>query len=78
MERLESTGSFKPEHFIYIIHIFDDTSDYILRLSATYKYKEVVDSIKKPCVCDEDVMRPHDIINYGRFFNNLCMNTKKL
>ena len=32
-ERLESDGSSKHEHFKYITHIFEHTSNYILSLS---------------------------------------------
>ena len=64
-ERLESAGSFKPNHLNYIIHIFEDTSDSRFHLWATNKYKEVMEIIKKICVCDEDVMLPDNIITYG-------------
>ena len=64
-ERLESSGAFKTEQLGCIIHIFEDTSDSRFRLWETEKYNEVMDFIKKLCVCDEDVMKPDDIINYG-------------
>ena len=32
------------------------------------KYKEVMDFIKKLCVCDKDIMWPDDIIIYGYLF----------
>ena len=32
VESLESAGAFKPEHFGYIIRIFDDTSDSIFHI----------------------------------------------
>ena len=47
-ERLEIDGAFNPEHLGYIIHIFEDTYDYIFHLWTTEKYKEVMDFIKKP------------------------------
>ena len=64
-ERLGSAEPCKPEHLGYIIRIFEDTSDSRLRLWETQKYKEVIDFIKKVRVCDEDVIQPDDISNYG-------------
>ena len=63
-ERLESAGSFKPEHLGYIIRIFEDTSDSIFRLWAIQKYKEVTEIIKKLRVCELDVLSQEDIITY--------------
>ena len=40
-ERLESAGAFKLEHLGYIIHIFEDTSDYRFFIWDIQKYKEV-------------------------------------
>ena len=64
-ERLESAGEFKPEHLGYIIRIFEDTSDYRFYLWATQKYKDIMEFVKKPFVCDEEVMQTDDIITYG-------------
>ena len=61
---LESAGPFNTDHLGYIIHISEQTSDSRLHLWATQKYKEVMEFIKKTCVCDEDVMQPDDIITY--------------
>ena len=55
-ERLEIDGAFNTEHLGYIIRIFEDTSGSRFHLWATQKYKEVMDFIKKLCVCDEDFM----------------------
>ena len=63
-ERLESAGPFKPEHLGYITRIFEDTSDSIFRLWGIQKYKEVMEFIKKLCVCDMDVLSQEDIITY--------------
>ena len=65
VERLESSGAFKPEHLGYIIRTFEDTCDYIFHILATQKYKEVMEFVKKPLLCDEDVMQTDDIITYG-------------
>ena len=65
VERLESSGAFKPEHLKYIIRIFEDTSNSRFHIWATQKYKEVMEFVKKICVCDEDVMQTDNIINYG-------------
>ena len=64
-ESHESAGAFKPEHIGYIIRIFEDTSNSIFRLWETHKYKEVIDFVRKPLLCDEDVMQTDDIITYG-------------
>ena len=64
-KRLESDGTFKPDHLGYIIRILEDTYDSIFRLWATQKYKEVMEFIKKLFVCGEDVMKLDDIIKYG-------------
>ena len=63
-EPLESAGAFKPEHLGYTTHIFEDTSDSKFRLWDIQKYKEVMDFIKKLCVCDMDVLSQEDIIIY--------------
>ena len=65
MERLESDGSFKPEHLVYIICIFEDTSDSKCHLWATQKYTEVMNFVKKPLLCDKDVMQTDVIITYS-------------
>ena len=62
---IESSGAFKPNSLGYIICIFKDTSDSRFCLRETQKYKEVVEFINKLGVCDEDVMKPDDIITYG-------------
>ena len=64
-ECLWSAGGFKLKHLVYIIRVFEDTSDSIFRIWETQKYKEVMQLIKKICVCGEYVMRPDDIITYG-------------
>ena len=51
-ERLESYILFKPDNLVYITSIFEDISDYILHIWADYKYKEVMEFIKKLCVFD--------------------------
>ena len=53
-ERLESAGAFNPEHIGYTTHIFEDTSDYRFHLWENQKYKEVMEFLKKPLLCDED------------------------
>ena len=65
VESLESAGAFKPEHLGYIIHIFENTYNSRFHLWATQKYKEVMGFVKKPLLCDEDVMQTDDIITYG-------------
>ena len=65
VEGLKSVGAFKPEHLGYIIHIFENTSNSRFHLWATQKYKEVMEFVKKPLLCDEDVMQTDDIIIYG-------------
>ena len=65
MESLESDRAFKPEHLSYIINIFENTSNSRFNLWATQKYKEVMEFVKKPLLCDEDVMQTDDIIIYG-------------
>ena len=65
VEYLESAWAFKPEHLGYIIHIFENTSNSIFHLWATQKYEEVMEFVKKPLLCDEDVMHTNDIITYG-------------
>ena len=63
-ERLESAGTFKPEHLGYITRIFEDTSDSIFRLRDIQKYKEVTEFIKKLHVCDINVISQEDLITY--------------
>ena len=65
MEGLESSGAFKPEHLGYIISIFENTSDSIFNIWETQKYKAVMDFVKKPLLCDKDVMHTNDITTYG-------------
>ena len=65
VESLESAGAFKPKHLGYIIHIFENSSNSIFQIWATQKYKEVMELVKKPLLCDEDVMQIDDIITYG-------------
>ena len=65
VERLESSGAFKPEQLGYIIRIFEDTSDSRFHIWATQKYKEVMEFVKKPLLCNKDVMQTDDIITYG-------------
>ena len=63
-ERLESAGTFKPEHLGYITRIFEDTSDSRFRLWAIQKYKEVTEFVKKLLVCDMDIISQEDLITY--------------
>ena len=65
VESLESAGDFKPNHLGYIIHIFENTSNSIFHIWANQKYKEVMEFVKKPLLCDGDVMQTDDIITYG-------------
>ena len=65
MDILESPGSFKPEHLSYIIRIFEDTSDSIFHLWVTQNYKEIIEFVQKPLLCDKEVMQTDDIIAYG-------------
>ena len=65
LESFESAGDFKPEHLSYIIRIFEDTCDSIFHIWATQKYKDVMQFVKKPLLCDKDVMQTDDIITYG-------------
>ena len=65
MEGLESAGAFKPKHLGYIIRISENTSDSRFHLWAAQKYKEVMKFVKKPLLCDEDVMQTDDIITYS-------------
>ena len=65
VERLESSGDFNPNHLSCIIFIFGDTSDSRFCLQATQNYKQVMEFIKKLCVCDKDSMQTYDIITYG-------------
>ena len=50
VESLESDRAFNPEHLGYIIRIFEDTSNSRLHPWATQKYKEVMESVKKPFI----------------------------
>ena len=65
VKRLEIDISLKPEYLGYIISIFDNTSDSGFHLWATQKYKEVMEFVKKPLLCDEDGMHTDDIITNG-------------
>ena len=65
VESLESAGAFKPEHLRYIIRIFENTSNSRFQIWGTQKYKEVMDFIKKPLLCDKYVMHTNDITTYG-------------
>ena len=73
VESHESAGAFNPDHLGYIICIFEDTSDYRFHIWATQKYKEVMDFVKKPILCDKDNMQTflsketidNAIISYG-------------
>ena len=65
VESLEIVRAFNPEHLGYIICIFEDTSDSRFHLWATQKCKEVMEFVKKPLLCDEDVMQTDNIITYG-------------
>ena len=65
VDSLESAGAFNPEHLGYIICIFEDTSDSRFHIWSTQKYKEVMEFVKKPLLCDEDVMQTDDVITYG-------------
>ena len=48
-----------------ISHISENTSNSRFYLWATQKYKEVIKFIKKPLLCDKDVIHTNDIITYG-------------
>ena len=63
-ERLESSGAFKPKHLGHTARIFEDTSDSRFFLWDIQKDKEVTEFIKKPCVCDMDVITQEEIITY--------------
>ena len=65
VESLDSAGAFKPEHLVYINSIFEDTSDSRFHIWATQKYKEVMEFVKKPLLCDEDVTQTDNTITYG-------------
>ena len=65
VEILESAGAFKTEQLSYIIIIFENTYDSIFNLWDTQKYKEVMEFIKKPLLCDKEFMHTDDIITYG-------------
>ena len=65
MESFESAGSFKPEHLGYIIRKFEDTPDYRFHIWATQKYKDVIEFVKKPLLCEKEDMQTDDIITYG-------------
>ena len=65
VEILDSAGAFKPNHLGYIICIFENNSDSRFHFWATHNYKEVMEFVKKPLLCDEDVMQNDDIIIYG-------------
>ena len=63
-ERLESSRAFKPKNLGYINRIFEDTSDSRFRMWDIQKYKEVMDFIKKLCVCDMDLISQENLITY--------------
>ena len=63
-EDLESNRDFKPEQISHITRIFEDTSDYRFRLWDIHKYKEVIQFIKKLCLCDMDFISQEELINY--------------
>ena len=63
VEILESAWEFNPEHLGYCI--FEDTSDSRFHIWSTQKYKEVMEFVKKPLLCDKEVMHTNDIITYG-------------
>ena len=63
-ERLESAGTFNPEHLGYINRIFEDTSDSIFRMWDIQMYKENTEFIKKLCVCDMYVISKEYLITY--------------
>ena len=63
-EQLESDGDFNIEHLGYIDHIFEDTSEPIFCIWGIQKYKEVMDFIKKLCVCDMDFISKEELITY--------------
>ena len=63
-EHLESSGAFKTDQLGYITRIFENTSDSILRLWDIQKYKDVMEFIKKFCLCDMNVISKEDLINY--------------
>ena len=65
VDHLEIARVFNHEHLIYITRILKDTSDYRFRLWATQKYKQVMEFIKRLCVCEKYVMKIDDIITYG-------------
>ena len=67
VESLESARAFNPEHLGYIIGIFENTFNSRFQIWATQKYKEVMKFLKKPLLCDEDVMQTDDIITYVFF-----------
>ena len=84
VESLESAGAFNPEHLGYIICIFENTSNSRFQSWDTQKYKEVMEFIKKPLLCDKDVMHTNDFITYGllaqeslREYNNI-VNSKQV
>ena len=63
-ERLDISRDFNTDHLGYIPKIFEDIYDSIFRLWEIYKYKEVIDFIKKLRVCDMGVIKPGEIITY--------------
>ena len=84
VEILQSAESFNPKHLGYIIRFFENTSDSRFNLWATHKYKDVMKFVKKPLMCDNDVMQTDDIITYGlltqeslREYSNI-VNSKKV
>ena len=65
VESLENSRAFNPEHLGYIIRIFENTSNSRFHLWASQKYKEVMEFVTKPLLCDKYVMKTDDIITYG-------------
>ena len=64
-EHLESAGTFNTKHLGHIICIFEDNSDYQFCLWEIYKYKQVMDFIKKLSVCDMDVVKTKNFVTYN-------------
>ena len=64
-EYLDSDGALRSDHLGHIIHIFEDSSNSRFHIWDTQKNKDIIELIKKSCVCNEDFMRLDEIINYG-------------
>ena len=50
---------------LWVIHIFENTYNSRFQIWATQKYKEVMEFVTKPLLCDKDVMHTDDMITYG-------------